>query len=278
MDDIIYEEGSADVQMALQKEITETLETYGVHFDEPLLAFVAGEVIEPLGRCAAETDMAAQIGDEWEDVEVGETQKYVDISAVYRVWTQQPSRLLAPTGQIFAAARFTQGRPSLAQDDGSSPDDALRVPSFTPDVLTPQEREEYNFLTPEQRKAFDEEMEMAIETLRNSDETRDAMNQMERDFFDMERDIDAPTSVPRVRPEGFWAEDEEDEFARAKDGDDHFNDDDVTSIAHTDLDNHRDIRHYARISAWEMPLLSSMFPLFRMLPISKKDRILTEFV
>lgn len=34
-------------------------------------------------------------------------------------------------------------------------------------------------------------------------------------------------------------------------------DDDITSIGHGELERHREMRHYARLIAWEMPMLSS---------------------
>jgi small subunit ribosomal protein S35 len=37
--------------------------------------------------------------------------------------------------------------------------------------------------------------------------------------------------------------------------DDH---DDLSTLAHGELEQHREMRHYARLAAWEMPLLSSM--------------------
>lgn len=39
--------------------------------------------------------------------------------------------------------------------------------------------------------------------------------------------------------------------------DETFKGDDITSLAHGELEQHREIREYARIAAWEMPLLSS---------------------
>ena len=43
-------------------------------------------------------------------------------------------------------------------------------------------------------------------------------------------------------------------------GDDEvFDGDDMSSIAHGELEQHRELRAYARIAAWEMPLLSSMW-------------------
>jgi small subunit ribosomal protein S35 len=34
-------------------------------------------------------------------------------------------------------------------------------------------------------------------------------------------------------------------------------DDDISSLGHGELERHREMRHYARLVAWEMPLLSS---------------------
>ncbi len=36
-------------------------------------------------------------------------------------------------------------------------------------------------------------------------------------------------------------------------------DDDMTTLAHGELERHREMRHYARLAAWEMPMLSSVF-------------------
>lgn len=38
-----------------------------------------------------------------------------------------------------------------------------------------------------------------------------------------------------------------------------FEEDDISSLAHGELDQHREFRHYARLAAWEMPLLTSKF-------------------
>jgi small subunit ribosomal protein S35 len=36
-----------------------------------------------------------------------------------------------------------------------------------------------------------------------------------------------------------------------------FQEDDISSLAHGELEQHREFRHYARLAAWEMPLLTS---------------------
>lgn len=42
--------------------------------------------------------------------------------------------------------------------------------------------------------------------------------------------------------------------------DDH---DDITTLGHGELERHREMRHYARLAAWEMPLLASTFILLQ---------------
>ena len=41
--------------------------------------------------------------------------------------------------------------------------------------------------------------------------------------------------------------------------DEEFEGDDISSLAHGELEQHREMREYARIAAWEMPLLTSTF-------------------
>jgi small subunit ribosomal protein S35 len=60
----------------------------------------------------------------------------------------------------------------------------------------------------------------------------------------------APT---KGRP-GFWAEGEE-----SMGPDEDYHGDDLTSLGHGELEQHREMREYARLIAWELPLLSRMF-------------------
>ena len=53
----------------------------------------------------------------------------------------------------------------------------------------------------------------------------------------------------------FWF-DEEDPETNTEEHDE-FDEDDITSMAHGKLDEVRTFRHYARLAAWEMPLLAS---------------------
>jgi small subunit ribosomal protein S35 len=58
----------------------------------------------------------------------------------------------------------------------------------------------------------------------------------------------------------FWNEEEKDpEMITSEFGEDDFEEDDITSMAHGKLEEHREFREYARITVWEMPLLASEF-------------------
>ena len=67
----------------------------------------------------------------------------------------------------------------------------------------------------------------------------------------------ARSPPPRVRP-GFLAMGEDDEMDEGED--EVFEGNEMTSTAHGELEQHRELREYARIAAWEMPMLSSAFP------------------
>lgn len=55
----------------------------------------------------------------------------------------------------------------------------------------------------------------------------------------------------------FWHEEEPDlELISDELHEDDFEEDDITSMAHGKLDEIREHRQYARITAWEMPLLA----------------------
>ena len=65
----------------------------------------------------------------------------------------------------------------------------------------------------------------------------------------------AHVNIPKIKP-GLMAMGEIDEQESGED--EEFEGDDMTTLAHGNLEQHREIREYARIAAWEMPLLSSM--------------------
>lgn len=59
----------------------------------------------------------------------------------------------------------------------------------------------------------------------------------------------------RPNKKSFWFDDEDPETNTEEL--DEFDEDDITSMAHGKLDQIREMRNYARLAVWEMPLLSS---------------------
>ncbi|PHH61242.1 hypothetical protein CDD81_620 [Ophiocordyceps australis] len=56
-----------------------------------------------------------------------------------------------------------------------------------------------------------------------------------------------------VPPTSFWHDEDDEECIEDEE---EFDDDDITSMAHGKLEEIRDMRHYARLTVWEMPLLA----------------------
>lgn len=76
--------------------------------------------------------------------------------------------------------------------------------------------------------------------------------------FNLERDEDFEIREPEIQKLGFWAEGE------AELGpDEDFYGDDLTSLGHGELEQHRELREYARLIAWELPLLNRESQPFR---------------
>lgn len=68
--------------------------------------------------------------------------------------------------------------------------------------------------------------------------------------FELENDEDLEIAEETGRA-GFWAEGEE-----SLGPDEDYYGDDLTSLGHGELEQHRELREYARLIAWELPLLS----------------------
>ncbi|OCT52917.1 37S ribosomal protein Rsm24 [Cladophialophora carrionii] len=93
---------------------------------------------------------------------------------------------------------------------------------------------------------------------------------MDKLVVDLERKLDKeiePLDFPDIplqnKDKGFWALDEEDdEFTQVEDGEEEWDESAITSVAHSELDLHREIREYTRVIAWDMPLLQNFVKPF----------------
>lgn len=125
-------------------------------------------------------------------------------------------------------------------------------------------------MPPEEREQFDAENHRMVEEFNDPAKRSKIFADLDRAAADIERQT--PMRFEDVKRKGgsrFWAEAEDDEFADVEDGDDSPEDDDITSMAHAELEVHREMREYARITAWDMPLLSSKNPFILVSSISE---------
>ncbi|KAI4122005.1 MAG: hypothetical protein LQ347_006664, partial [Umbilicaria vellea] len=118
------------------------------------------------------------------------------------------------------------------------PDDRLFY-----DSLSHEDRQEY------ERNARELEVHMTSSPVESvlSAEVSLAAQEVAQELYEPE------VQEPKPKP-GFLSLGEVDEFEQEEDP--VWKNDDITSLAHGELEQHRELRTYARIAAWEMPLLS----------------------
>lgn len=137
------------------------------------------------------------------------------------------------------------------------PEDLPPMPEYSPDLLSKDERSMYDMLSPQERALFDEQNRRIVENFNDPAKRAAIFSDIDKKVAQIEREEPMRFEDVRDRSRGFWSEEEDDEFALVEDGDEEFNDDEITSMAHAELELHREMREYARITAWDMPLLSS---------------------
>lgn len=181
---------------------------------------------------------------------------HVSVSSVFHTRTA-PIRLQQTTRR-FSSSPFTYLPKDADEPQETEPSQYEDLPEYSVENFTDAEKSMYELMSSEERAVFDAENKRFVKMW--NDPARRANTENMIDFLAGQIDKESKMRFEDVREKnrGFWAEEEEDEFSNAEDGDDTFNDDEITSMAHAELELHREVREYARIAAWDMPLLSSM--------------------
>lgn len=115
-------------------------------------------------------------------------------------------------------------------------------------------------------KGVDAEMESQLDQLAKLNNANDLTEYFQREI-DQNRenrieDRDLDDALKKIeygeRPDrsSLWYDDE-DPYTHTDE--DPFDEDDITSMAHGKLEEVKEMRHYARLAVWEMPLLASEF-------------------
>ena len=153
------------------------------------------------------------------------------------------------------------------REDSSSASDGKpqRQPfKFSLSELDTQERSAYDSISAEEQRQWREEAKQMHDYMTSPEVESELQGEVSQAAY--ETSVELPHSevrVPRIKS-GFFAMGEEDPQDTGEDGE--FKGDDITSLGHGELEQHREMRHYARIAAWEMPLLSSTAPPSSSLP------------
>ncbi|KAL8873564.1 MAG: hypothetical protein Q9174_000980, partial [Haloplaca sp. 1 TL-2023] len=163
-------------------------------------------------------------------------------------WTSFIHRQQFHSSQIYRAAKD--------EESSDRPDTAKQAYAFEYDQLDPEVRHHYDLLSPQEKLQYQDEDRQAYEHLTSSD----IESQLQGDVSQAAYEVSQETPRERVPLErivpGLMAMGEIDEQDSGEDDD--FEGDDITSTAHGELEQHREIRDYARIAAWEMPMLSKL--------------------
>ncbi|OCK74955.1 hypothetical protein K432DRAFT_429715 [Lepidopterella palustris CBS 459.81] len=137
------------------------------------------------------------------------------------------------------------------------------APRYTPTSAIPWQRpfsstirpfkDDKSDLREEWKELIEDLQEMDPETFKNAIESGGGM-EIDKDDMDLEElsefDIEPPEPKQKI---GFWGDGEEELGA-----DEDYYGDDISALGHGELEQHRELREYARLAAWELPLLSKL--------------------
>ena len=128
--------------------------------------------------------------------------------------------------------------------------------TFNYDELCHEDRREYDRLSPEDKAIYRDDY-IALEKHMSSPKIQELLEtEVANAAYDIQQEVPRGPDRKNLtkKPYGLLplGEDEQDMVP-----DELYRGDDITSLAHGELEQHREKREYARIAAWEMPMLSS---------------------
>lgn len=153
-----------------------------------------------------------------------------------------------------------------APEDSSDPSQKRTREPFKFDIndLDRDERAIYSSLSPAERQAWQEEAKQMHDYMTSPETESELSSAVSQAAYETaEETPHSEVSIPRIKP-GLMSMGEVDEQDSGED--EEFEGDDITSLGHGELEQHREMREYARIAAWEMPLLSSTFRCLHLPP------------
>ena len=191
------------------------------------------------------------------------------LTALRSTYRFRPRRTILERPRLFPLPTFHTTTRYNARDPDDNNDDYDYDDEETPlepasisfvDSLTPESRAFYDSLSPADRLSYEADAQKLDEYMKSERVARLMNAEISLAANDVLKDTSPDESMEASNERfksGFMSMGEDDEIDSGED--ETFEGDDISSIAHGELEQHRELREYARVTAWEMPLLSSMF-------------------
>ncbi|QKX63607.1 uncharacterized protein TRUGW13939_10778 [Talaromyces rugulosus] len=189
-----------------------------------------------------------------------------------QVFNSQIASIGRQQTRFFSPSPFSYDRKKDRDEPKDiSPMDLEQIPDYSIKDFTKAEKTMYELMSPEEQALFDAENKRFVDMWNDPAQRQRDSAMIEEGAKQVDREAEMRFEDVKDRGRGIWANEEDDEFAKTEDGDDVFHDDEMTSMAHAELELHREVREFARIAAWDMPLLSKLAKPFE---LPKQNQIL----
>ncbi len=159
---------------------------------------------------------------------------------------------------LIVPSRALHTKKIYRQNDDSEPSAETKPFDFL-SSLDHEGRTYYDTLSPEEKIKFEQVAHKLDEHMTSPEVVSDLNAQTSQAAYNLQtltKSMESLDLPEKIKP-GLFAMGEVDPQDTGED--EEFDGDDISSLAHGQLEQHREFREYARIAAWEMPLLSSMF-------------------
>ena len=169
---------------------------------------------------------------------------------------RKPLPIPCPSRQFHMSPIHRAREDTDESSEPSAPSKRTREPfKFSVNDLDSDQRAAYNMLTPEERIQWREEAKQMHDYMTSPEVESILQGEASNAAYETARESPhVEINIPRIKP-GLMAMGEVEEQESGED--EEFEGDDITALGHGELEQHREMREYARIAAWEMPLLSS---------------------
>lgn len=180
-----------------------------------------------------------------------------------RYTCQKPSRrkpflsITSPFRPRFRHSKRPPANKDRDDDDGLGPSQPY---VFNVSSLAPESRDYYKSLSPEQKSEYQSSMQKLHEHMSSPQVASELQAEVSKGLSKVASYSQTAETIRLRLPLKTDLINMGEEDLAGTGNAEKFQGDDISSLGHGELEQHREMRDYARIAAWDMPLLSSLFP------------------